>query len=547
MSHSVINIDLSKLNDVESLKQTVVLLLNQLEVFHKEIVELKKENQQLKDEINRLKGEQGKPDILPKTKPSTDISSHKYIKGQKKWQKQPKKEIIKVDNEVYCPIDKDALPSDIRFKGYDTVISQDIIFKRNTTKYIVETWYSPRENKTYRSSIPNEYTGYFGNNLKAFCMVMHYAMDITRSKLKSFLNSMSIEISDGSLHNILTHNSQQWINERNDILKAGLNGLYYQSDSTGARVNGQNYYTHVFVSEFFATFITQPGKSRLDLLYAIQGQPKEGLMLQYNQTAVDFLSHYKISEKDQQCIQQLFLKNNKLLQKQFGLIIEEQMPQLLKKKQTYKWVIESLAFGYFFEQPHITIPGILVSDDAKEYSLLAKSHMLCWIHDARYYNKLMPICQNHINELEIFKKKYWGFYKLLKEYQSNPNEKLKEIIANKFDGIFSPTYCYFDLNKQIKRTLANKTKLLTVLDFPFIPLHNNASELAARKQVRKRDICLHTMTELGTKLQDAFLSIIQTSFLLGVDTYQYILDRINNCSPFYLPDLVIEQINKKRR
>jgi len=53
---------------------------------------------------------------------------------------------------------------------------------------------------------------------------------------------------------------------------------------------------------------------------------------------------------------------------------------------------------------------------------------------------------------------------------------------------------------------------------------------------------LHTMTSLGTKLQDAFLSIIHTSFLSGVDAYQYILGRINGDSEFYLPELVRERI-----
>ena len=124
---------------------------------------------------------------------------------------------------------------------------------------------------------------------------MYYALDTTQSKLLSFLRSLGIEMSDGSLQNILAENSQQWIDERNDILKAGLQGPYIQMDSTGTRVNGHNHYTHVFVSEFFAAFTTQSGKSRLDILAAFQGQPTEGLMLQYNDKAVDFLVHYNPS------------------------------------------------------------------------------------------------------------------------------------------------------------------------------------------------------------------------------------------------------------
>jgi hypothetical protein len=54
------------------------------------------------------------------------------------------------------------------------------------------------------------------------------------------------------------------------------------------------------------------------------------------------------------------------------------------------------------------------------------------------------------------------------------------------------------------------------------------------------------MTDFGTKLQDAFMSIIHTSFLLGLDAYQYILNKINNCPEFYLPDLVIDKIKSKQ-
>ena len=547
----ILDIDLEKLNCNESTRLVIQQLLNYIEYQHKETVSLKHENQRLKDEINRLKGEQGKPDISPNTKhQGTNISSEAHSREKKKWKKRSKKSIIKVDNHLHCPLEKEGLPPDLQFKGRETIISQDIIFQRNTTEYTIEIWYSPSKKRTYRSSPPTSNTGYFGENLKAFCITMYYALDTTQSKLLSFLRSLGIEMSDGSLQNILAENSQQWIDERNDILKAGLQGPYIQMDSTGTRVNGHNHYTHVFVSEFFAAFTTQSGKSRLDILAAFQGQPTEGLMLQYNDKAVDFLVHYKLSKKYQQDIEHIFLHNNSsvISQIHFEQLVCEQMPGLLKKKQTYKWIIESLAFGYFFEQSVYPAPEVIVTDDAKEYSLLSEHHMLCWIHDARYYNKLMPVVSCHRKELEDFKKKYWDFYRLLKKYKSNPDENFKNELKGKFDQIFTPDYSYFDLNKQTNRTLSNKIQLLTVLDFPFIPLHNNDSELAARRKVRKRDISLHTITQTGTKLQDAFLSIVHTSYLLGVNVYQYILNRHKNCSPTYLPDLVAAKIyNSKFR
>jgi len=157
----------------------------------------------------------------------------------------------------------------------------------------------------------------------------------------------------------------------------------------------------------------------------------------------------------------------------------------------------------------------------------------------------MPVVEFHRQKLEDFQKRYWEFYSQLKAYTQNPTQVFKEKLYQEFDVLFDANTKYTDLDKEIKRTKSNKEQLLMVLEFPYIPLHNNAAELAARVQVRKRDISLHTMTKLGTKLQDAFLSIIQTSFQLGLNAYQYILDRLNRKSEIYLPNIVLEKIMMK--
>jgi hypothetical protein len=44
--------------------------------------------------------------------------------------------------------------------------------------------------------------------------------------------------------------------------------------------------------------------------------------------------------------------------------------------------------------------------------------------------------------------------------------------------------------------------------------------------VRKRDIPLHTWSEQGTRVRDAFLTIVETATKLGVNELAYIEDRI---------------------
>ncbi len=104
-----------------------------------------------------------------------------------------------------------------------------------------------------------------------------------------------------------------------------------------------------------------------------------------------------------------------------------------------------------------------------------------------------------------------------------------------FDEIFSTKTNYPALNDRIQKTRAKKAGMLLILKYPEIELHNNASELGARAQVRKRDVSLHTISDEGTKSQDTFLTITQTAKKLGVNAYDFIFDRISG--KFELPSL----------
>lgn len=79
-----------------------------------------------------------------------------------------------------------------------------------------------------------------------------------------------------------------------------------------------------------------------------------------------------------------------------------------------------------------------------------------------------------------------------------------------------------DLDYRISRTMEYKDKMLLVLKYPFMPLHNNQAELALRRIVRKRDISLHTMTRQGTRIRDAVLSVIETAQKLKLNSFNYI-------------------------
>jgi len=62
--------DLNRIEDIAGAREAIRRLLNLVEELAGENRKLREENQQQRDEINRLKGEQGQPSIKPNKKPA---------------------------------------------------------------------------------------------------------------------------------------------------------------------------------------------------------------------------------------------------------------------------------------------------------------------------------------------------------------------------------------------------------------------------------------------------------------------------------------------
>ena len=113
----IIAIDVDKIDfsDKEAVKRLVLQLFSTIEQLAQVIQEFRTENQQLKDEINRLKGEKGRPRILPNI---SDYQSKTPNEKSKKRHKDLKKSKIKIDRTEYAEIDISLLPPDARHNGY---------------------------------------------------------------------------------------------------------------------------------------------------------------------------------------------------------------------------------------------------------------------------------------------------------------------------------------------------------------------------------------------------------------------------------------------
>lgn len=522
-----------------SIKNLFIVLLNIIEEQHKNIYELKNENQQLKDEINKLKGEQGKPNIKS-PKSSKNISSEKERNEIKDGEKIPKKgkPPVIIDKQTKCTIGKTCLPDDAYFLRYDELISQNIKLVRCNTKYLLEVWYSPSEQKTYRAEVPKEYTGYFNADTKSLIHILTHVCDVTNSKLLQLLRTCGISLSTGSLTNILLEEKELFINEKRELLKAGLLNSYCGIDSTGSKEKGKNLYTQIICNEYFTIFSSMPSKSRIDILAALQGEPENGILYRYNETAKILLEHFNVSKSDKNKLASLFndTNNNNITRNKLDQIIQEYIPELKDKKNMYARVCESLAIGYYQEQYEYPPVKYLLTDDAPEYQKIAiLQQALCWVHDARLYKKIIPLIEIHRQIRDNFMQEYWTFYSQLLSYKKSPSPSMKEELEAKFDTLFTTKTDYFVLNQRIEKTYANRKKLLAVLTNPSLPLHNNASELGARRVVVKRNINLHTTSQDGTKVKDAVMSIVETAKKLKVNFIDYLTDRISG--EFKMPPL----------
>lgn len=170
---------------------------------------------------------------------------------------------------------------------------------------------------------------------------------------------------------------------------------------------------------------------------------------------------------------------------------------------------------------------IMISDDARQYLNLTMTQALCWIHEIRHYRKLNPFLDCHRDMLHNFLTEIWAYYFTLWEHKKSPGKWKKEFLGAWFDKIFSRKTGYGELDERIALTREKKDRLLTVLDHPHVPLHNNDAELPVREPVIKRNISYGTRSEAGLKSWENMLSISDTCRKLGVSFYAYLNDRFS--------------------
>jgi len=526
-----LDVDFDQISD-ESTREDVSLLLNGVEQFANENDQLKKENQNLTDAINRLKGEQGKPKIRAGKK-DTDISSEqerKEKKPPKPKKSKAKQHLIKADREKACAVDLSELPSDAVFKGYDRVIIQDIVIKTDNIEFKREVYYSPSQKKRFIAPLPLGYSGEFGPGVKALVLCLYHDGVMSQPAIHRFLKTSDIYLSPATISRIITDDQSIFHQEKADILSAGLQSSIYQHiDDTGARVNGKNHYTHVLCNPFYTAYFTRPKKDRLTVLELLSGG---SLVFHLNQSAFELMVELGLSDKQQARIEPL-LNDQPMSRAEMDRCLQALFPNPKKHARHRRLILEASALVAYQQREDFI--KILVCDDAPQFKSITDYLALCWVHEGRHYKKLKPFLDTHQGQVDTVLTDLWAFYHALLSYQEAPSEAQAKKLTEQFDTLFSQTTGYDLLDDRLQKTFAKKTNLLLVLKYPQIPLHNNPAELGARVQTRKGDVSLQTKNEKGTQAKDTMMTLVQTARKLGVNVFDYIYDRVS--LTFEMPSL----------
>jgi hypothetical protein len=498
------------LNLVESLCKDIEGLKGEADRLRK-LLEEKKRNKPGGAQGNTSKKNYSSDKRRSSDKPSPPLRNHHSRKE------------LEVHETVNCPVDNSTLPADAVRHPDESVIVQNVVVAPHNIEFVREVYFSPSANKKFRGPLPEGCDqGDFGSDLRALIIALKYCGNMSEPKIGEFLENFNIEVSKGSLSNILTKTADRFEPVYNGIHEAGLASTrYQQTDDTGARVGGENWHTHILCNEFYTFYQTRPGKFRLDVLANLQNVPVVNFQID-DQTLELLDTHFKLPRKWGLALENQFQKHGSQTFDLKGLKVWFEDVLRLPKTWTnpHTSIAQAAAIRYYHTQQSVPVAEVLVCDDAPQFKLTTERIQLCWIHEGRHYEKLDPSVPQHKLVLTRFLDSFWDYYARLQSYRTEPTDEEAEQLRADFKQLFSTKTGYDDLDKRIAATGA-KSELLTVLHYPECPMHNNTSELGARVSARRRDVSLHSRGAKGAHAMDVFTTIVQTCKKLGTSSYQF--------------------------
>src|SRR6202140_4761354 len=157
-----------------------------------EAAELRRTIAAQRDEIARLKGGSGRPNIKPSgmdkaTEPRPPPTAGGT--GRRKGRKTSKLTIHEERTvKVASP------PQGSRFKGYTNFVVQDLLIRPHVVNFRCERWQAP-DGETTTAPLPAGINGHFGPELRRFVLAQYHQGQVTIPRLVTLLRGFGIVIS----------------------------------------------------------------------------------------------------------------------------------------------------------------------------------------------------------------------------------------------------------------------------------------------------------------------------------------------------------------
>jgi hypothetical protein len=494
---------------------------------------LKAENAELREEIARLKGLKGRPQIKPSgMEKATEPGA--AAKGQGKIGRRGAKRTkltITESKVVRC----ENVPAGARFKGYEEFVVQDLIVQSTTVLYRRERWLSAT-GETIVAPLPVGITSHFGPELKRFVLAQYHQGQTTMPRLAALLADLGVIVSKRQLVRLLIEGQDIFLDEARDVLRSGLDeASWITVDDTGARHKAKNGVCTQIGNDQFTSFSTTGSKSRLNFLELLNAGDTTHLI---NDAGLAYMRERNLS----------------------GAVIGLLAAHTTKRftdRATWTAHLQALGIAALDVHPDpvriategalwgsIAAQGLLrgtviVSDGAGQFDV--GEHALCWVHAERLVHKLDAFTEDRRVAKEAIRDRIWTLYADLKAYARAPTPIAKAELETRFEAIFTSKTGFVMLDRQLKRLHALKSDLLMVLDRPDVVLHTNGSENDIRTHVTRRKVSGGTRSDAGRDCRDAFLGLMKTCAKQAIRFWDYLGARLGvngSANVPLLPDLI---------
>ena len=498
-----------------------------------EVAELRRTVAAQRDEIIRLKGGPGRPNIKPSGMDKATEPKASPTAGGEARRKGSKTSKLSIHEERTVKVA--TPPQGSRFKGYTNFVVQDLVIRPHVVNFRCERWQTP-DGASMTAPLPAGITGHFGPELRRFVLAQYHQGQVTMPRLLTLLQALGIIISKRQLVRLLIAGQDDFLDEARDVLRAGLTSApWITADDTGARHKAVNGFCTQIGNAHFAWFGTTGSKSRSNFLELLRAGHSDYVI---NAEALAYMRQRALAGP---VIARLAEHPDRFFPDQTAWTAHLERLGIAALKVNPDPVLiatEGALWGSI--KAHGFLPNtVIISDDAGQFNV--GQHGLCWVHAERLVHKLDTFTDEQREAQRKMRALIWRFYRDLKAYRQHPISRRKAALRARFDRIFTRKTGFVTLDRLLARLHANKGELLMVLERPEIPLHTNGSENDIRCQVTKRKVSAGTRSDPGRDCRDAFLGLSKTCAKLGILFWDYLGARLavqNHAQVPALPQLI---------